>query len=102
MFCNKNYIWTQGEDLSTVTVSNPSSVVMLPTFQGGGSVLCGFLGFSTGRSMLSRALFLCFSILMSIQITSPGGERTRELDLVSFVSFSWFHILVVVCICGTP
>ena len=60
--CIKNYMGTQGEDLSTINVLyNPGSLCYRP-FQGGGPgvilILCSFVVFATGRFMLS-CLVLC-------------------------------------------
>ena len=52
-------------------------------------ILCGFVGFTTGRFVLSRTLlFVLVSVLFSIVITSLGEERAGLCVLRAFVCFA--------------
>ena len=99
----KNYIETQGEDLSTVKVYATYSSNCC-------SILCGFVFF---RVVLPCYMFSCFSVLFSIMITSLGRESWSIcvlciclfifLALLSvFFSSIWCHGLAATCNFGTP
>ena len=81
-FCIRNYIWTQGEVLSTANVLSPPSVdyasdcskaVVLMWYL----VCMAFWFLLRGVScwVMPYSLFTCFAVLFSIAITSLGEER---------------------------
>ena len=102
-FCIKNYIGTQGEDLSTVKVLCPPPVVMLPTVLRRWSwcwvYFVWLCVFTMGRFLLSLALLF---VLVVLHCDHLVWGRESELIYVLLMHLFVYFARVHVCLLPLP